>query len=119
MLARDQCVAFFGVDSSVLTTTSSTRSAAIVGGRPGRGSSTSPSRRASRNRDRHFPTVGAETRSRAATSLLLNPCAQPSTILDRNASACDDVRRRAHRDSCSRSSPVSYSGAFGRDPFSA
>ena len=40
IFARDQCVAFFGIDSSVATTTSSTCSVVIVGGRPGRGSST-------------------------------------------------------------------------------
>lgn len=33
---RDQCVAFFGVSSSVATTTSSTCSAVTDGGRPGR-----------------------------------------------------------------------------------
>lgn len=49
--ARDQCVALAGVDSRVATTTtSSTCSGVIVAGRPGRGSSTNPSRRASANR---------------------------------------------------------------------
>jgi hypothetical protein len=43
--ARDQCVAFFGVSSNVATTIASTCSTLIEGGRPGRGSSTSPSRR--------------------------------------------------------------------------
>jgi hypothetical protein len=33
-LARDQCVALAGVDSSVATTTSSTWSTEITGGRP-------------------------------------------------------------------------------------
>ena len=54
---RDQCVAFSGVDSSVATTTSSTCDAVTVAGRPGRGSSVSPSKRASRNRARHLLTV--------------------------------------------------------------
>jgi hypothetical protein len=35
-------------------------------------------------------------------------------IRHRNASACDDFARRTHRASCSRSSPVSSSGVFGR-----
>ena len=43
IFARDQCVAFAGVGSKVATTTSSTCSALMLGGRPGRGSSTSPS----------------------------------------------------------------------------
>jgi len=58
ILARDQCVAFAGVASSVATTTSSTCSAVIEAGRPGRGSSLSPSNRSSTNRARHLPTVG-------------------------------------------------------------
>jgi hypothetical protein len=37
IFARDQWVAFTGVDSSVATTTSSTCSAVIETGRPGRG----------------------------------------------------------------------------------
>ena len=41
IFARDQCVAFFGVDSNVATTMSSTWAAVILGGRPGLGSSTS------------------------------------------------------------------------------
>ncbi len=99
MDARDQCVALAGADSRVATTTSSTRSAVTDAGRPGRGSSTSPSRRASTNRGRHVPIVNCATRSRAATALFDRPSAQPSTIRDRNASACEDLRRRAHRDS--------------------
>ena len=111
---RDQCVAWAGVDSRVATTTSSTCSAVTDAGRPGRGSSTSPSQRACTNRRRHLPTVGCATRSRAATSVFDRPSAQPSTIRDRNASACELFRRRAHRVSVSRSSPVNTSSAFGR-----
>src|ERR1700735_754367 len=99
ILARDQCVAFFGVDSNVATTTSSTCVAVTVGGRPGRGSSTNPSRRDSTNLVRHLPTVAGDTASRIATSLFERPAAQPRTIRDRNAKACDDVRRRVHRTS--------------------
>jgi hypothetical protein len=113
IFARDQCVALSGVDSSVVTTTSSTCRAVTVGGRPGRSSSLSPSSRCATNRDRHLPTVAAEHPSDAATALLSAPSAQASTILDRNANACDDLRRRDQRSSCSRSSSVSTSGAFG------
>jgi hypothetical protein len=83
---RDQCVAFAGVDSNVATTTSSTCSAVTVG-RPGRGSSTKPSKRASKNLERHFPTVTAAHPSRPATSLFDKPSPQPKTIRDRNANA--------------------------------
>src|SRR5664279_2503151 len=113
ILARDQGVAFLGVDSSVATTTSSTCLSVTVAGRPDRGSSTRPSRRNSTNRARHLPTVGADTPSAAATSLLLRPDAHPSTIRDRRASACEDERRRDHRVSCSRSSEVSARGTLG------
>jgi hypothetical protein len=57
IFARDQWVAFFGVDSKVAKITSSTWSVVIVAGRPGLGSSTSPPRRRSRKRHRHFATV--------------------------------------------------------------
>ena len=57
IFARDQCVAFLGVDSSVATITSSTWPMATDGGRPGRGSSCRPSRRSSTKRRRHLPTV--------------------------------------------------------------
>jgi hypothetical protein len=48
--ARDQCVALRGVDSRAARITSSTYSAVIDGGRPGRGSSDRPSNRNSMNR---------------------------------------------------------------------
>src|SRR4029453_17304950 len=54
--ARDQCVAFLGVSSNVATTTASTCSTVIEGGRPGRGSSTNASSRPATNGARHFPT---------------------------------------------------------------
>ena len=84
---RDQWVACSGVDSKVATTTSSTCLAVMVGLRPDRGSSTRPSSRDSTNRDRHLPTVGIETPSCAATSLLVRPLAQANTIRDRSARA--------------------------------
>ncbi len=111
---RDQWVACSGVDSRVATTTSSTCSAVIVGVRPDRGSSTKPSNRDSTNRDRHLPTVGIETPSCAATSLFVKPVAQARTIRERNARACAEFLRRTHRSTCSVSSAVNSSNAFGR-----
>ena len=91
--ARDQCVAFFGVCSSVVTTTSSIRSRLIEGGRPGRGSSISPSSRELRNRCRHLDTVSGCTPSCPAICLLALPSAHASTIFDRTASTCEDFAR--------------------------
>jgi hypothetical protein len=70
---RDQCVALGGVCSSVVITTSSTWSSRIEGGRPGRGSSTSPSSRCATTRPRQRVTVPGVTRSRAATSVFDHP----------------------------------------------
>jgi hypothetical protein len=112
---RDQCVAFFGVSSSVAVITSSTLSSRIDGGRPGLGSSTRPPTRSAMNRRRHLFTVFGTTRRSAATCLFVTPgSAQASTIRARNARACDDVARRDHRTSCSRSSSVSTSSALRR-----
>ena len=63
--------------------------------------------------DRQYALCCA-TPSRAATSLFGSPSAQPSTILDRNANACDDFRLRGHLSSCPRSSEDNSSNAFGR-----
>src|SRR5260370_13401600 len=92
---RDQWVASLGVSSSVATTTASTWSMVIDAGLPGRSSSTSPSRRAATNLARHLPTLSGAHRRSAATSFLLNPCAHPITILDRNAKACAHFARLA------------------------
>jgi hypothetical protein len=81
----DQCVASFGALSKVLMITSSTCSSVIVRGRPGRGSSTSPSRRCAANRLRHVITIGRVTPSRAAISVFFNPSAAASTIRERSA----------------------------------
>lgn len=99
IFARDQCVAFFGVDSKVATTTSSTCSAVIVGSRPERGSSTSPSRRSVTNRARHLLTVFVEHPSRSATALLVSPSAQVSTMRERRAIVWADLARRDQRSS--------------------
>ena len=114
IFARDQCVASFGVVSKVATTTSSTCSAVMLGGRPGLGSSDSPSKRCSTNRDRHLPTVAAEQPSSAATTLLSAPSAHLSTMRERSARACEDFRRLTHRCSCARSSSLSSRAGFGR-----
>jgi hypothetical protein len=111
---RVQCVAFSGVDSNVATSTSSTCSVVIVAGRPGRGSSESPPNRNSQNRERHFPTVDAVTPTVAATWAFDTPVAHCNTIRDRNANAWEDLRRRSHRTSCSRSGSVNSKTAFGR-----
>jgi len=97
--ARDQCVASFGVRSSVATITASICSSLIERGPPGRGSSSSPSIRRSTKRRRHLPTVAGTIPSLAATCLLSRPSAQANTILDRNASDCADVARRDQRSS--------------------
>lgn len=81
--------------------------------RPARRRIISPSRRSSTNRVRPLPTVGCDTRSRATTAVLLNPSAQPSTIRAGNASACADLRHRAHLRNCSRSSSLNTNAAFG------
>ncbi len=92
----DQCVSPFGGScSSVAVITFSTCSSVTVRGRPGRGSSLSPSSRPARNRDRHLPAVAREIPSSAATALTAPPSAQASTIRDRSASACAVFRRRA------------------------
>ena len=94
--------------------TFSTCSSVIVRGRPGRGSSLSPSSRSSRNRDRHLPAVAREIPSSAATALTGRPSAQASTIRDRSASACAVFRRRAQPSRTCRSSSDSTTGSsFG------
>ncbi len=113
---RDQWVAWLGVSSSVATTTASTCSTAIDGGRPGRSSSISPFSRRLLNRLRHLETVSGCTPSAAATWVLGVPSAQASTILQRCASACDDFARRDQRSSVARSSSVSLSAALGGRP---
>jgi hypothetical protein len=103
-----------GACSSVAVITFSTCSSVTVRGRPGRGSSLSPSRRAARNRDRHLPAVVLDTPSSAATALTAAPSAQARMIRDRSASACAVFRRRAHPSRTRRSSSDSASGSsFG------
>ena len=89
-----QCVAPFGLLSSVRVTTCSTFLSETLRGAPGRGSSNNPSIPRAMNRDRHFPTVRGDTLSLAATTLLSRPRAQLSTIADRTARPCAVLRRR-------------------------
>ena len=112
--ARDQWVASLGSSSKVATTTSSTRSSRIDGGRPGRGSSSRPSSRAATNRDRHRFTAVTLTPRSAATCLFEMPSAHASTIRARIARNCAVFARRAHRLSSTRSTSVNTRAAFGR-----
>ena len=109
----DQCVAFAGVSSNVLTITRSTSSSVTVRGAPGRGSSQSPSKRRSRNRVRHFATVPRVTPSRSPIAVFDPPSAHANTIRHRNANACALFSRRAHRASVSRSSSLNTTTAAG------
>jgi len=74
-----------------------------VRGRPGRGSSKSPSRPWSRNRGRHRRAVATLMSSLRATALVDSPSVAARTILERTASAFADVARRAHPVSWARS----------------
>src|SRR5271165_7552240 len=97
--------------------TLSTCSSVSFRGAPGRGSSSSPSTPARRNRERHLPTVGNEQRIACATSVLLLPLAQASTMWARKARACADLRRRVQLDSVCRCCSDRTSGAIGRPRF--
>ena len=89
-----------------LVITSSTLASVILRGCPGRASSNRPSSPNSTNRPRHNATVLRCTPSRLATSVLLWPAAQPSTIRARCDNAAD-VRRRVHACNATRSSSAS------------
>src|SRR6266540_6178918 len=97
-----QCVAWAGIVSSVLVTTSAILSSPILRGAPGRGSSSRPSKRFPANRRRHVPTVSREIPSSSAIAQLLSPSAAKSTISVRIASARPILRRRTRCPSSSR-----------------
>jgi len=105
--------------SSVLAMTASTCVSLIVRGAPGRGASSSPSSRCSMNLARHFDTVCGVTRCRLATVLLSMPSAPARTMRARCASACAVLRRSVSATSCSRSSSLRTSSAFGRPRIAA
>lgn len=76
--------------------------------------------------DEPGPPLGDSRRRTADLSgdiLIGEPSPQASTIRERKARACDDLRRRAHLVSCSRSSGVRSSSALERPvraiPYSA
>ncbi len=75
-----QCVASRGWLSKVSANTRSTSSSMIARGAPVRDSPNSPSNPRSRNRLRHLPTVGLQTRNSCATAVLVLPAPHPSTI---------------------------------------
>jgi hypothetical protein len=81
IFARDQCVAFAGVDSRVATTTSSTCSAVIDDGRPGRGSSASPSRRARRTGPATCPPSAPRPRAHRRPRCSTGPRRTPARSL--------------------------------------
>lgn len=110
----DQCVAFFGADSSVRFTTAATCSSVTVRGPPDRGMSPSPAIRCSTNRFRQRPTACGVEPSCPATSLLDAPAAQARMIRHRKAHACEVERRRTHPSSAARSSSDRINSAFGR-----
>lgn len=91
-----QRVASGGRLSNVRTITAWIRASSIVRGVPDRGSSCNPSRRCSKKRRRHLPTVCRSRPSRAATSLFWPPSAQARTILARSARVCAVLRRAAN-----------------------
>ena len=106
ILARNQCVAPWGVDSRASMMTRSTRSIPITGGL---GTSTSPSRRCSTNLSRHLRTVGTDIPTPRATSALDAPVEHSSTMRHLSASAWADLRLRAHLMSWPLSSPDNVS----------
>ena len=91
----DQWVASAGVVSSVRSMTAATFSSESVRGRPGRGSSDSPSMRSFRKRRRHLPTVCSCTPISGATALLVRPSAQRRIMRQRSDSERATRRRRA------------------------
>jgi hypothetical protein len=109
-----QCVAFFGVDSSVMVNTRSTSASLIFRGVPGRGSSNKPSSPLFRKRVRHLPIVCLVRRKCSATFVLLVPAAHSKMMRARCASAWLVFGRRAHCFSSSSSSSLKLSGCIGR-----
>src|SRR5262249_17200172 len=109
-----QWVASRGVVSNVSRMTRSTSPSLMRRGAPGRGSSSSPSKRWRPNRIRHLPIVCLVRRSSRADTVLALPAAPSSTNRARSASARAVVGRRAQRSSVSRSSSVRASGGIGR-----
>jgi hypothetical protein len=97
----DQCVSPSGGSCfKVAVMTFSTCSSVTVRGRPGRGSSLSPSSRPCRNRDRHFATVALDIPRPAAALVTDDPSAQASTSARRTATLSVRIRELAARKNC-------------------
>jgi hypothetical protein len=94
------------VVSNVAVINASIRSSPTTRGRPGRGSSTNPSRRCSANRLRHRRTVVIDKPNRCDSAVLDPPSAAANTIRDRIANPAALVRRRAQPSNSARSSAV-------------
>ena len=110
----DQCVAASGWVSRVRASTRSTAASLKRRGVPGRGSSSSPSRRWRTKRCRHLQTVAPATCTRRATSVLLRPSAHSSTMRARKARACAVLGRRLHSNKRCRSAGTRVKGESGR-----
>ena len=100
----DQCVAVGGTVSNVRVITASTCSSVTVRGRPGRGSSSSPSNRSATNRDRHLRALATAIPNSCAIAVFDNPSAAANTIRERTANPFALVVRRDHDTNCERSS---------------
>ena len=107
-------VASRGFSSSVLRTTSATASSSMRRGRPERGSSSSPSRRCSAKRLRHFLAVWLVTPSTLPICTLVSPSAASSTMCARSDRPRQTLRTRASRSSSLRSSALSLISTEGR-----
>lgn len=110
----DQCVASFGILSSVSLTTRSTSSSVIVRGGPGRGASYRPSNPCDIYLLRHFPTVYFVTSNSFATWESGIPWLHNKTIFPRKATPCPRLRLRSMFSSASCSSSFKTNSARGR-----
>ena len=111
----DQCVAPTGADSRVRTITSSTLASPMVRGAPGRGSVAEPVEAALG--EPRTPLRGPsldDTPAPRRSPCCNGPRPPANTMRQRNANACDDDGRRAHRSSVSRSSPANSTATVGR-----
>ena len=118
--ARGPVGGSFRLVSRVRASTRSTSASLKRRGVPGRGSSSSPSRRRRTKRFRHLPTVAPVTCTWRATSVLLRPAAQSSTMRARKASACAVFGRRVHSNNrCRSAGTESAARADDREPCSS
>src|SRR5271166_4870504 len=109
-----QCVASGGRFSNVRVSTCSTSASLILRGAPGRGSSSSPSKRRATKRPRHLPTAGLLSRISALTCVFVLPAAQARMTRARKARAWAELGRRAHRSRVSCSWELKINSGIGR-----